>query len=410
MSREQIPITPEIVTWARERAGYTLEEVRADFKQIEAWERGESFPSYPQLEKLSDKFKTPVAVFFFPESPVLEPINHSFRTLPEPQFEQIPKRVRYLLRKAQVFRVNLLELNDGRNPAERLITRDLSFPVDTPVADMATQVRKYLGITLEQQMRWESADKALENWRYRLNDVGVFVFKDAFRQADYSGFCLYDNEFPIIYANNSSARTRQIFTLFHELAHLLYHTSGVDMFRDDYIDALHGNAKTIEILCNRFAASFLAPDDAFERETAGRDPSRETAAAVAGRFHVSREVIYRMFLDRGLIAQSEYDDAARIWAADRKRGEGGDYYNNQIAYLGLALTRYYSNRIDAAQLADYLNIAPRNIGPLEEKFLGKGAFGKGTRRATRSAALVFRLSAPAKTRRCRRTGTAPARG
>ena len=78
------------------------------------------------------------------------------------------------------------------------------------------------------------------------------------------------------------------------------------------------------------AASFLAPDDAFERETAGRDPSRETAAAVAGRFHVSREVIYRMFLDRGLIAQSEYDDAARIWAADRKRGEGGDYYNNQI--------------------------------------------------------------------------------
>ena len=46
-------------------------------------------------------------------------------------------------------------------------------------------------------------------------------------------------------------------------------------------------------------------------------------------------------------------------------------------YLGLALTRYYSNRIDAAQLADYLNVAPRNIDPLEEKFLGKGAFVKG---------------------------------
>ena len=383
MSREPIPITPALVTWARKRAGYTLEEAQADFRQIEAWERGESFPSYPQLEKLSDKFKTPVAAFFFPEPPALEPISNSFRTLLAPQFEQIPRRVRYLLRKARVFQMNLAELNDGTNPAERLITRDLAFPVDMPVAAMAARVREYLGITLEQQMGWESADKALENWRYRLNDVGVFVFKDAFRQADYSGFCLYDDEFPIIYANNSSAKTRQIFTLFHELAHLLYHTSGVDMFRDDYIDALHGNAKTIEILCNRFAACFLAPDDALERETAGRDASRETAVAVAGRFHVSREVIYRMFLDRGLIAQSEYEDAARTWAADRKRGEGGDYYNNQIAYLGpryigLALTRYHSNRIDAAQLADYLNIAPRNIGPLEEKFLEKGTFGNGT--------------------------------
>ena len=378
MSREQIPITPAVVTWARKRAGYTLEEAQADFKQIEAWERGESFPSYPQLEKLSDKFKTPVAVFFFPEPPALEPISNSFRTLLAPQFEQIPRRVRYLLRKARVFQMNLAELNDGTNPAERLITRDLAFPVDMPVAAMAARVREYLGITLEQQMGWESADKALENWRYRLNDVGVFVFKDAFRQADYSGFCLYDDEFPIIYANNTSAKTRQIFTLFHELAHLLYHTSGVDMFRDDYIDALHGDAKTIEILCNRFAACFLVPDDALERETAGRDASRETAAAVAGRFHVSREVIYRMFLDRGLIAQAEYEDAARTWAADRKPGEGGDYYNNQIAYLGpryigLVLTRYHSNRIDAAQLADYLNIAPRNIGPLEEKFLGRGA-------------------------------------
>ena len=377
MNREQIPITPEVVTWARERAGYTLEDARADFRQIEAWENGESFPSYPQLEKLSEKFKTPLAVFFFPEPPALEPISNSFRTLPGSQFEQIPGRVRYLLRKAKVFQINLDELNDGSNPAERLITRDLAFPVDTPVAAMAARVREYLGITLEQQMGWESTDKALENWRYRLNDVGVFVFKDAFRQGDYSGFCLYDNEFPIIYANNTSAKTRQIFTLFHELAHLLYRTSGVDMFQDDYIDMLHGEAKIIEILCNRFAAGFLAPDEAFEREMAGRDVSRETAAALADRFHVSREVIYRMFLDRGLIDQAEYDAATRIWAAGLKRGEGGDYYNNQIAYLGpryigLALTRYHSNRIDATQLADYLNIAPRNIGPLEEKFLGIG--------------------------------------
>ena len=378
MSREQIPITPAVLTWARTRAGYTLEEAQEDFKQIESWEAGESFPTYPQLEKMSDTFKTPVAVFFFPEPPDLEPISNSFRTLPEPQFDQISRRVRYLLRKAKVFQLNLAELNEGRNPAERLITRDLSFPVDTPIADMAASVRDYLGVTLEQQMGWESMDKALETWRNVLDDVGVFVFKDAFREADYSGFCLYDDEFPVIYANNTTTKTRQIFTLFHELAHLLFHTSGVDKLRDDYIDALDGDARTIEILCNRFAAAFLVPAAVFEQEFEGRDANRESAAWLAGRFHVSREVIYRMLLDRHLIDQAEYEEAARAWAGEKTPGRGGDYYNNQIAYLGpryigLVFTQYYGNRIDASQVADYLNIAPRNIASLEEKFLGRGA-------------------------------------
>ena len=55
--------------------------------------------------------------------------------------------------------------------------------------------------------------KLLKAWRKTLLDVGIFVFKDAFRVDDYSGFSLYDDVFPIIYVNNSSAKTRQIFTL-----------------------------------------------------------------------------------------------------------------------------------------------------------------------------------------------------
>ena len=142
---------------------------------------------------------------------------------------------------------------------------------------MADKVREYLGITLDQQMSWTRSDKALDAWRSRLHDVGVFVFKDAFQEEDYSGFCLYDNEFPIIYVNTSTAKSRQIFTLFHELAHLLYHTSGVDKFRDDYIKHLRGDARKIEVLCNRFAARFLVPTKAFDQEFNGLEASRETA-------------------------------------------------------------------------------------------------------------------------------------
>jgi hypothetical protein len=180
---------------------------------------------------MAEKFKVPVAVFFV-----------------------IPPRIRLLLRKARTFQMGLEELHGGRNPAERLITRDLAFRPTDRIEEIAAEVRTYLGVTMEQQFSWGNAETALEEWRKVLLGVGVYVFKDQFREPDYSGFCLYDDEFPIIYVNNTTAKTRQIFTLFHELAHLLFHTSGVDRTGDGFVDELAGDDRRIEIICNRMAA------------------------------------------------------------------------------------------------------------------------------------------------------------
>ena len=126
MAREQIPITPSVLSWARERARYSIDEVREEFRDIEAWET-------PQLERLSDTFKISVAVFFFPEPPNIPPIRESFRTLPDAQFEQIPLSLQFLLRKARALQISLAELNDGRNPAENFILRDIVFNTDIAV-------------------------------------------------------------------------------------------------------------------------------------------------------------------------------------------------------------------------------------------------------------------------------------
>jgi hypothetical protein len=49
MKYDPIPVTPEVIRWARVRAGFSLEDISEKFKDIEAWEAGEAFPSYPQL-------------------------------------------------------------------------------------------------------------------------------------------------------------------------------------------------------------------------------------------------------------------------------------------------------------------------------------------------------------------------
>jgi Zn-dependent peptidase ImmA (M78 family)/transcriptional regulator with XRE-family HTH domain len=374
MPREKIPINPTLVEWARTRAGFTIQEAAEKFTRIEAWEAGEDFPTYPQLERLADEFKVPIAVFFFPEPPQSPPIRESFRTLPDAEFSQIPRRVGFLLRKAKALQMNLAELSQGRNPAVRLITRDLAFEDSVSVEAMATRVRDYLGVTLVDQYAWADDDAALKAWRKSLLDSGIFVFKDAFRVGGYSGFSLYDDVFPIIYVNNTSAKTRQMFTLFHELAHLLFHTSGIDPLEDRYISTLPVRQRRIETLCNRFATRFLVPETAFAEAIAAHDHSERTAETIAVRFHVSREMIYRKFLDRRWIDQAEYNRAARQWASQRQPGSGGgDFYRSTISYLGrdymsLAFNQYYQSRIDAEQLGEYLNTKPRNISTLEEYF------------------------------------------
>jgi Zn-dependent peptidase ImmA (M78 family) len=371
---EGIAVNGDVITWARERAGLSPEEAAQKYPKIEAWEAGTASPSYPQLESMADEFRIPVAVFFFPERPSVPRIEKTFRTLPDAEFARLPRRVQFLLRKAKAFQVGLYELTQGRNPAERVIARDVEFTVRMSADAMAARVRDYLGVSLHQQTAWRDADEALKEWRQALYRAGIFVFKDAFREESFSGFSLYDDVFPIIYVNNSAAKTRQIFTLFHELAHLLFRTSGIDPLDDHYVERLPDRPRHIEVLCNRFAAEFLLPERAFEEAFAGQRPTEQTAETLAGRFHVSRELIFRKFLDRNLITREDYGRAARRWGAQKQEGSGGNPYWSKLAYLGrdyvaLAFNQYHQNHIDETQLGEYLDMKPKNVGTLEEYFV-----------------------------------------
>jgi Zn-dependent peptidase ImmA (M78 family) len=378
MAREQMPITKAVLTWARDRAGFSITEAQEKFKSIAEWEdtSSDETPTYVQLEALATAFKVPIAVFFFPRPPNVPKIEETFRSVPEAALIAVEPRIKLLLRKAKVLQLNLAELNNGRNPARRLITRDIRFPITVDAGAMAADVRDYLGITLAEQTSWANTEVALEKWRARFIDVGVFVFKDQFRSDAFTGFCLTDEEFPIIYVNNTAPKARQIFTLFHELGHLLFHTSGVDFRREVDAPRSTGTAHRIEVLCNRFAGALLVPDNAFRAEMAGRAANFDTALDLARHFNVSTLVIFRKMRDHRLIDAGAYQAAhSRAEAeSDRKSSKGGDPHNNRMAYLGrayvgMALAAYHQHRIDESQLADYLLVKPRHVAPLEERFL-----------------------------------------
>lgn len=382
---EKIPVNPDILKWARQTSGMQFAEVAfkigKDIDTIMSWESGDNSPTYIQLEKLAYKvYKRPLALFFFPEPPDEEMPQQSFRTLPEHEIEMMSSFMHYLLKQARAMQINLAELNDNINPAKHNIICDLTFRPNVSVKTMAVQVRDYLGIDIDTQFKWKNIDEALKAWRNSLEDHGIFVFKEAFKDESFSGFCIYHERFPLIYLNNSIPKTRQIFSIFHELTHLLLGTGGVDARIDDYIDYLEGDDKKIEILCNSFTGEFLVPDSDFSHRISNITINDLSVQDLAGKYKVSREVILRKCLDRRLISRDYYTKKAEQWTYEaRKRitGSGGNYYATKGAYLGegylsLAFSRYYQKKISINQLADYLGVKAKNISGMESVLFNKG--------------------------------------
>ena len=242
-------------------------------------------------------------------------------------------------------------------------------------------VREQLGIPLEQQQRWRYPDAAFKAWREAVEDAGVYVFKRSLEQRKISGFCLRGDEFPVILVNNSTPHTRQLFTLFHELAHLLFGVSSITTTDLGFIDRLEGEAREIEIRCNEFAAEFLVPSSSFPWDLVDVDDVEGTASRLAHIYCVSREVILRRLLDADQVDRTTYQRLAREWweagQAARARGSsGGNYYANQVAYLGesfidLGFSQYRAGNVTRGDLADHFGMRAQTVGRLEDYLLAR---------------------------------------
>ena len=375
--------------WARESIGLTVDEVAERLAKqpadIQSWETGTDAPTYVQLERLAyELYKRPIALFFLPEPPEEHRPQSEFRTLPAFDLKNLESDTFLHIRKAHAYQIALAELFDGKNPAERKIWQVCPLTLSDSPEQVAVAIRQELNVTVADQMKWGDDSDALSFWRRAVEQRGVFVFKNAFKQKEISGFCLTDNEFPLIYLNNSTTKTRQIFSLLHELSHLLFNLNGLSKFDRSYIDRLPHQERRIEIFCNAVASEVLMPSADFNKQMAELPADLNLApdlvfARLAKRYGVSREAALRRLLDLGRVDQEFYETKAEEWTGQIKKGKsGGDWYATTGSYISDRLLtevfgRYFRNQVSAAQAAEYLGVAPKNLHGLEERILKRVA-------------------------------------
>ena len=368
----KIKVNNDILVWARQELNITQEEVAdrmgRNIEDIINWEEGKDYPTYAQLEKLAYTiYKRPLAVFFFPNIPNIPKNNGKFRTLDNEIFNEIPTRIIELMNQARVMQLNLQELDSNSR------IRITELELDIHEQNFYEKLRDVLGVDLELQKKAKNMSDSFEMWRSAFYECGVYVFKEAFKDNSFSGFCLYDIKYPVIYINNSMSYSRQIFTLFHELCHILIKTSGIDKANDDYISRLELDNRKLEMICNMFAGKFLVPTNDLLKLIDNVEINEKNIEKLSKKYSVSRDVILRKLLDMGKISKEAYEKKHSDYQEEMYRkpinSGGGNYYNTKKAYLGEnyindVCSNYYSGKIDLYETANYLNVRVEAIPQL----------------------------------------------
>lgn len=377
-------IQPDVLRWARDTSGLSVADVAKKLKKTENeildWEQGVTTPSYTILEKLAyELYKRPLAVFFLPEPPLEENQKHEFRTLPLADLDTLLPDTITQIKNAHVYQLDLEDLYDGRNPEKIPLFEKIELHPEQPIPQQANVIRFLLNDDVESRKECDSDEEALKKWIVEIEKQGIFVFKNSFKQKEISGFSLISKEFPVICINNSTTKTRQVFSLLHELAHILLGINGISKFDNKYIEYLDSKEQAVEIFCNKFAAEVLIPEEDFNKKIFGIDQIdlenvEDIIMPLAKRYCVSREAILRRFLDKGMITKSFYEKKSKDWNSQIKQKSSGNWYSTKNAYLSSrfakeVLAKHYNNSLSVEQASEYLGIKPKNFAGLEHRIL-----------------------------------------
>lgn len=336
----RVPVPPEMLRWACERAGYEPEQLEERIPQLPAWMRREKQPTLKQLEKLAHVTHTPMGYLFLPEPPE-EP-------LPVPDFRTLPGGARtrpsadlldtlYTMQRRQAWlRESLIE--SEAEPLAFVGSADLE---DDPEA-VGREMRRALGLADGWAASVRTWQDAVSELRRRIEQLGVMAVINGvvgnnthrpLRVEEFRGFALTDRHAPLIFVNGADAKSAQMFTLAHELAHIWLGSEGLSGF-----EALFPEGTEVEDWCNRAAAELLVP--AQELRARWGDVRREPSPfqALARAFKVSPVVAARRALDLGLVGREAFFDFYEDYVSREHRGgtkpSGGDFYNNQNTRVG----------------------------------------------------------------------------
>ena len=332
---DYIQIKTSIIRWACNRIGSLYSELSAskDFKRLSNEKDGAVSLTLKQAEKLAKVLRYPF-VFLLLDSPVTDidklPIA-DFRSIEGKEVKpniNLKEQIEYCQNQQDWFSdyVNTCDLDvfkyNGKfslhdDPQEVGLKLKEFLKITYKLSKNANDYLKRLKIILENNGILVSSSKVLKNTQNRLS------------LSDFRGFALYDDNAPLIFINGNDSASAQIFTLCHELGHIVLGQSGVS-------DVVKNNTKKIEKWCNEFAANILMPKndviDTFDQYINISQFLQDATKL----FHVSANALLLRIYNLNLIDKDTFD---KEWA--KAKALYKDYLKSLQESNGKSSGNYY---------------------------------------------------------------------
>jgi len=145
---------------------------------------------------------------------------------------------------------------------------------------------------------------------------------------EFRAFSMVDKFAPLIFINANDSQGARLFSLIHEMVHILLGVN--NLYNDRYGSA--DRISPVEKLCNSVTADILVSDDSFESKW--REMTRlevyDRIKMMSQTLKCGIVVIARKALDRRYISKELYrsivEDAVNKYNDSRSNSSGGDYY------------------------------------------------------------------------------------
>lgn len=362
-----INVNHEVLVWAREslalNRAQTSESTGISPKRLAQLESGEKEPTLDELRAFSKTYKRTIATLLLNKPPKEKPLPQDRRTIDSKELGHFHEKTIMAVRKARALAQSFIELREELGiPFPKFI---LSASIKENPQEIAGKIRRL--IHLNEIREIDNIRTALEAYIERIESLGVAVFQLSLTQDNVRGFAIVDDIIPIIGIKRGGEPPHsKIFTLFHELGHILLNEGAIS-------DLSINPAWELEKWCNAFAAEVLMPTSELmqmrillEYQKQGQKIwAKKDLVDLANHFHVGPLAILRSLLENGLTTKAFYSEKHENWNKPQfgrsKNPEGRNLAKEAVqekgkTYIGLAFKAYDQNRINLKDLSDFLGV------------------------------------------------------
>lgn len=254
------------------------------------------------IEAIADELAVPVAALFARESLPLFPVV-DFRT-PTPKIGEFAKGTLKAINFVEGLSTTFADLDLDVSLDQSVEEFRTTTYSQQEAIDLAAEWRKKWGITDEEQLEWQDANKLYISLRAFIESLGVLVIHRQFKTDEAAGIYVHvaDGPHTIVINTTNSSKARKLFTLAHEFGHVLLRAEGASN------PSVLKNK--IERFCNRFAACLLAPKrlikKALERFGYTPRPDDNFIRLFARKIGISQEATYLRLVENDYLEKSDY--------------------------------------------------------------------------------------------------------